>query len=351
MRPIPRADVIDTLFMAIFMFGIATGIDFKLGAGLPVPAVIAGFAAGLMLIRRMSLIQERHLFAMLVLLLIFVASVLCASGYEMINERFKGLIQLTYSLVIAYALFLTVTLYDREQLARVFLVACILIIIGTALEVNTGFRAVSDAFRVKVFSFGVYQSDMRDLMLYGRVRPKFFTSEPSAISFAFLLFAFCWYGLTRIPGKVFGFFALLAAGYVFMRGPTLLLGLPLAGAYELFLAPRFNGPLPGKLNVVRVVFGVAACGILAVVFVVAGAALFSERLNQILLRGDQSFFYRIVGPALVTIEALQHYPLAGIGITGEVLVKNQVWQICFNSQLVMFQSLSNPFDCFITKYF
>jgi len=184
MRELPRADGFDTFLMAVFMFGIATGIDFKLGAGLPVPAAVAGLAAAIMLVRRMSLIQERHILSMLILLLIFVASVLCATGYEMISERFKGLIQLSYSVVIAYALFLTITLYDREQLARIFLIACILIIFGTALEVNTGFRAISDAFRARVYSFGVYESDIRDMFLYGRVRPKLFTSEPSAITFA-----------------------------------------------------------------------------------------------------------------------------------------------------------------------
>jgi hypothetical protein len=350
MRPI-RADAFDHVLLMIFLFGIATGIDLKLGAGLPIPAVIAGVAACLMLIRRMSLIHERDLLSMLILLLIFVASVLCATGYEMMGERFKGLIQISYSIVIAYALYITITIYDRDQLARIFLIACLFIIFGTVLETYTSFRSVSDAFRAKVYTFGVYESDLRDLRLYGRIRPKLFTSEPSFLTFAYLLCAFAWYAASRFPAKLVGFFALLAVGYVLMRGPILLLGAPLAGAYELFLAPRFNGPLPGKLNFARVVFGVAACGVLAGIVFIAGTALFSERIYEFMARGDASFFYRIIGPTLITFDALQKYPLAGIGITGEEFIENSVWQIYFSSPLITLQFRTNPINTVLTNYF
>jgi hypothetical protein len=351
MNPTQRADVFDHVLLTIFFFGLITGIDIRLGAGLPIPAVVAGAAACVMIIRRLSMVTERHLLAMLILLLIYVASVLCASGYEMLGERFKGLIQLSYSIVIAYALFLTITIYDRDQLARIFMAACIIIVIGTALETYTSFRTVSDGFRAKVFSSGVYESDIRDLRLYGRIRPKLFTSEPSFISFAYLLFAFAWYGVSRFSAKLLVFFGLLGVGYIFMRGPTLLLGAPLAGAYELFLAPRYNSTTHGKISFWRVMFGVLACGVLAVTFVVAGSALFSERLYQLMSRGDVSFFYRVIGPALIAFDALQNYPLAGIGLTGEEFIENKVWQIYFSSPLVTLQYRTNPINTVLTNYF
>jgi len=351
MNPTQRADVFDHVLLTIFFFGLVTGIDLKVGAGLPIPAVVAGAAACVMIIRRLSMVSERHLLAMLILLLIYVASVLCASGYEMLGERFKGLIQLSYSIIIAYALFLTITIYERDQLARIFMAACIVIVIGTALETYTSFRSVSDAFRAKVFSFGIYESDLRDLRLYGRIRPKFFTSEPSFIAFAYLLFAFAWYAVSRFPGKLLVFFGLLGVGYVFMRGPTLLLGAPLAGAYELFLAPRYNSTNHGKISFWRVMFGVAACGVLAVTFIVAGSALFSERLYQLMSRGDVSFFYRIIGPTLITFDTLQQYPLAGIGITGEEFIENKVWQIYLTSSYVTIQQRTNPINTVLTNYF
>jgi hypothetical protein len=349
--PSPQADIFDHVLLSIFFFGLITGIDIKLGAGLPIPAVVAGAAAAVMIIRRLSLITERHLLAMLILLLIYIASVLCATNYEMLGERFKGLIQLSYSIVIAYALYLTIILYDRDQLARIFMGACVIIIIGTALETYTGFRSVSDAFRAKVFSFGVYEADIRDVRLYGRIRPKFFTSEPSFISFAFLLFAFFWYAVSRMTGKLLVFFGLLGVGYVLMRGPTLMLGIPLAGAYELFVAPRYSGVNHGKISIGRLAFGVAACGILAATFIVAGSALFSERLYQLMSRGDVSFFYRIIGPTLITFDALQHYPLAGIGLTGEEFIENKLWQIYFTSPFVTVQYRTNPINTVLTNYF
>ena len=57
--------------------------------------------------------------------MIYLLSILCAGGSQYLHERTKGLVQLVYSLVIAYALFLTALRYDRRSFARIFLVACL----------------------------------------------------------------------------------------------------------------------------------------------------------------------------------------------------------------------------------
>jgi hypothetical protein len=349
--PTYRADAFDTLLFVIFLFGFTTGVGFKLGAGFPVPSALAGGAAVALMLRRLDLVTERHLGAFLLVVLVLLGSVLSASEYSMLGERTKGLIQLVYSLLIAYGIYLVLIGYRREQLAHIFMVASLVIIFGCALErFVPEFRALSDAFRTAVYDFGVYQSDLRDVVLYGGVRPKLFTSEPSVIAFAYLTFAFSWYALTRFPAKLFVFCLLLGAGYVVMRSPTILLGLPLAGAYELMLAPRYANRR-GRMSVVRLAFGIVACGALGVMFVLVGVSLFSERVEQLLSGNDASFFIREIGPALVALDVIKDFPLAGAGLTGEEYVERRVWQVYFTSPFAEFRYRANPVNSIITNYF
>ena len=53
-----------------------------------------------------------------------------ATDIGFLPRRVNGLIQLTYSIVIGYALFLTVTQASRRQMARLFLVLSLVICSG-----------------------------------------------------------------------------------------------------------------------------------------------------------------------------------------------------------------------------
>src|SRR2546423_1727036 len=75
---------------------------------------------------------------------------------------------------------------DRGQRATILLSFCLCIIVGCAIEPWAGLRPLSDKVRALVYDASVvYDSDRRDEILYGRVRPKLFTSEPSAVTFAY----------------------------------------------------------------------------------------------------------------------------------------------------------------------
>src|SRR5690606_27658647 len=138
------------------------------------------------------------------------------------------LVQLAYSLIIGYGLYVTMLLFDRAAVARIFGWFCVVIIAGCALETFVEpFRAFSDSIRGIIFASGVYIADQRDVMLYGQIRPTLFTSEPSAVTFGFTLFAFCWYVLSESRWKVIGYGLMFAAAFLLMRGPTLILGLTL----------------------------------------------------------------------------------------------------------------------------
>src|SRR5262249_58543716 len=97
---------------------------------------------------------------------LYLTSMLCATDIVHISRRTNGLIQLTYSLSIGYALFLTVTEGSRRQVGGVFLAFALVIVIGCLLETYGGLRPVSDAVRKVIYSRGVYENDLRDLLLY-----------------------------------------------------------------------------------------------------------------------------------------------------------------------------------------
>lgn len=332
-RP-PAADAIDTLLVAVFLFGIGTGIALKFSAGVPIPSVIAGAAGAMLLVKNMDRIGEGELQALFAVVMVYLVSILCADpgGSQFLHERAKGLIQLVYSLIIAYAMYLTAQRYDRRGFGRILLITCLIIIVGATLENYTGFRAVSDSFRQQVYHFGVYKADLRDQMLYGRIRPKLFTSEPSALTFAFTLFAFLWYVVSPAKAKLLGFLALLGIGYFLMRGPTLLLGIPLACAYELLLAPRRPMPQPTRLSGPRLFCALLVCLALLAIAAALGSALYSKRLALIAQGADPSFFSREIGPFLVAKYVMLHHALAGAGLTGEESIAEKVRQIYLDAR-------------------
>ncbi len=69
----------------------------------------------------MTEIVPKHLAGLLLVVTVYLCSVLAASDYSFLSKRFTGLLQLTYSLVIAYAMFLTLVHGDRRQISRILL--------------------------------------------------------------------------------------------------------------------------------------------------------------------------------------------------------------------------------------
>jgi hypothetical protein len=322
-----QPNLLDHALVLLFLLGIYLGFDLHIAANVPIPAALAGAAGLALLVRRAPDIREQHAAALLGIILLFLLSILCAGDFRFLLERFKGLIQITYALLASYGVFLTILRYDRGKLAPLFLGFCIVILIGCALENYGGFRAVSDAARQKLYATNLYESDMRDQELYGGIRPKLFTSEPSAVTFGFTLYGFAWFVLSRWRWKLAGYLALLAAGFVLMRGPTLLLAFILVIPYEVFLAAREwrDGQMHYSVNRLAITLGLSV--VLLAAFGVIGATLYAERIRTITEGTDPSFFYRIIGPAYVAFAVMAKHPLAGAGLTGEEFIENLVIQV------------------------
>jgi len=322
-----RLEGLDCALIFLFMLGLYTNYTIYISAKVPFPSVPSGIAGMVLLWRRRDLIRSAHLAGLFGVLALYLVSILWATNIEFLPRRTNGLIQLSYSIIIGYALFLTVTQGTRRQIGRLFLGFALVILVGCLLETYAGLRPLSDAVRSVLYSRGLYENDLRDVLFYNRVRPKFFASEPASVTFCFTLFAFIWMVVSEWRWKVPAYIALMALGLFAMPGPTLLLMLLLMLPYMLFLASRRRGRLdPGRFMVVACV--AAAC---VVAFVVLAQSLFPVRLEEITSGNDPSFFYRVRGPAEAALGVMAHYPFAGAGLSGEPFVETEVTNLYVRS--------------------
>jgi len=322
-----RLEWLDAALICLFLSGLYTNYTIQISSSVPFPSAPAGVAGMILLWRRRDQITPAAFSGLIVVLLVYLISIVCATNIGFLSRRTNGLIQLTYSITVGYALFLTVTHASRRLITGLFLGFSLVILIGCLLEDYAGFRPISDAVRKFLYSRGIYENDLRDQLLYHRVRPKFFASEPSSVTFCYSLFTFVWLVISRWRWKLVLYVVLTGLGMFAMPGPTLLLMLLLILPYMLFLVSRQSGQLSfGRLlqiTCVAVIFLVA--------FVVLAKSLFPTRLDHVTAGNDPSFFYRVQGPALAAGDILTSYPLAGAGLTGEPFIEGQVVDIYVRS--------------------
>jgi hypothetical protein len=324
-----RLDFIDTILVVVFLFGLYTGVSLAVSAKVPLTCAPSGIAGFIMLWRRRDQIVPRHLAGLLMVVTVYLCSVLAAQDYSFLSKRFNGLLQLTYSLVIAYAMFLTLLHGDRRQIARILLFFCLAIVAGCLLETYAGLRSLSDAVRMKLYHIDeVYDADLRDQILYGRIRPKLFTSEPSAVTFAYTCFTSVWLVVSTWRLKFPVYLGLIGLALVVLPGPTLVLMVLLAVPYVVFLAGMQAGR---RASVSRTVGTLALAAVLVAAAALFGSVFFAERLRELASGRDASFFYRFTGPMLVAFDMFRNHPWAGAGLTGEPFIANNVMNVYMNS--------------------
>jgi hypothetical protein len=318
---------VDLVLIFIFMAGLYTNYTIMLSEKLPFPSAPAGIAGLILLVRRRNDITPRALVGFCAIFTLYLASILCAPNISWLARRTNGLIQLTYSLAVGYALFLTMKGADRRQIARLFLAFALVIVVGCLLETYGGFRPVSDAVRKVLYSKGVYENDLRDLLFYKRVRPKFFASEPSSVTFCYTLFTFIWLVASQWRWKVPLYLVLVGLGLFAMPGPTLLLMLVLLLPYLLFLDSRRRG----RIDATRFLVVAMVAALMGMTALLLAKTLFAERLESVTSGNDPSFFYRVQGPAMAGLDIMGRYPLAGAGLTGEPFIEREITNLYLRS--------------------
>jgi hypothetical protein len=327
--PATRLDWLDTALVALFLLGLYLGVALQISEKVPLTCAPSGAAGLIMLWRRRDQINPRHLAGLLGVVTIYLCSILAATDYAYLSKRFTGLLQLTYSLVIAYAIFLTLVHGERRQIAAILLGFCVFIIVGCLLETYTGLRAISDAVRERLYDSGVvYDADLRDQVLYGRIRPKLFTSEPSAVTFAYTHYCSVWLVVSPWRWKLPVYLGMIGMALFVLPGPTLVLMLLLTVPYLIFLAGAQPGRRPPAM---RLAGSLAISIVLIGVAIVLGKTFFAERLDELASGRDASFFYRFTGPMLVAFDIFRHYPWAGAGLTGEPFISDKVMDVYMNS--------------------
>jgi hypothetical protein len=323
-----RLNGVDVALVVLFLLGLYLGVSLQITPKIPLTCAPSGVAGLILLWRRRDVIQSRHVGGMLAVLALYLALILMATDVSFLSKRFTGLLQLTYGIVISYGLFLTLIHGERKQIAWIFLGFCIAIIVGCVLENNTGLRAISDKVREHLYDSGVvYDADLRDQLLYGRIRPKLFTSEPSAVTFSYTFYSAAWLVVSpwRWKVKVPVALGMVGLAFVVLPGPTLALMLLLTIPYMIFLAGgqrRSPTRMAGMIAVSLVVLGVT---------IAVGQVLFAARLAELARGDDASFFYRFTGPLLVALDVFRTYPVAGAGLTGEPFIADKVINVYMNS--------------------
>jgi hypothetical protein len=322
-----RLDAFDVALFVTFLLGLYLGVSLQITSRIPLTCAPSGIAGLLMLWRRRDQIDPRQLGGLMLVVSLFTASVLSAQDIAFLGKRFTGLLQLVYSLAIGYGMYLTMRGADRDQVSGILLVFCLCIMAGCLLETYGGLRPLSDRVRDHLYdAHVVYDSDRRDEILYGRIRPKLFTSEPSAVTFAYTHYCSVWFVLSRSRWKYPVYAGLLVLALLVLPGPTLMLMLMLSIPYFVLLAGGSNRASPS-----RVIGAIALSLVVLGVTVVAGQILFAARLHELRSGGDASFFYRFTGPMLVAFDMFRIHPWAGAGLTGEPYIADQVLNVYMNS--------------------
>jgi len=319
---------LDLTLVAIFLVGaLYTHYTIQVAANVPFPSLPAGIAGLILLWRRRDRITPAAFGGFVAVILLYLVSILVAADIRFLPRRANGLIQITYSLTIGFALFLTVAHASPRQMAALFLGLALVIAVGCLLEVYGGLRQLSDQVRNAIYTSGIYEDDLRDVLFYKRARPKFFASEPSSVTFCYTLFAFLWLVLSRWRWKLVFYVGLVGLGLVAMPGPTILLMLVLLLPYMLFLESRRAGRLDGR----RVVMFSCIAVVLTGAFLILAQVQFRERVNAALAGDDPSFFYRIQGPALAAFEIIPDYPIGGGGLAAELFLQRQITNVYLRS--------------------
>lgn len=323
-------DWIDTTLIVVFLAGLYLGVSLNITSKIPLTCAPSGIAGMAMLWRRRDQIRPTHLAGLFCVIALYLGSIFTATDFSFLGKRTTGLLQLVYSFVIGYALFLTMVQGERRQISMILLGFCLFIIVGSLLETYAGLRPISDAVREKIFDAAyVYDADLRDEILYGKVRPKLFTSEPSAVTFGFTHFCSVWLVTSPWRYKLLIYAGLVGAALLVMPGPTLVLMLLLSIPYFIFVSSKSVG---GHGSTSTRLIGALALSIIVLgVTIWIGNIFFAERLKELAGGKDASFFYRFTGPMLVAFEMFDKYPWAGAGLTGEPFIAHDVVTVYMNA--------------------
>lgn len=287
-------------------------------------AVLFGWA---LLFKNIKLLNTRISLAVLSLIIVTLITIpFSPDPFGFFGEHITSTLMLVFSLGAAIGVAFEIGRWPGFILMRVCLVFSVLILIGSFLEVNTGFRSVSDQFRHTVYSNRfIYEDESRDILEHGSLRPALFTQEPSHVARFFSTCVICIYMLSKSRYKLILTAALtLLAVYVF-RSPTLMI---IFGVLFVYICEIKTPNIPDVRKVILVKF-------LTILLVICVSWLLFYiiplleigRVQSALDHSDRSIVYRFTGPYKIAMTVLYEMPPFGSGIGGKELISEIYYDI------------------------
>lgn len=339
---VKQSNKIDIFFSFIFLFGLYSGISLYITDELFIPYILCGISAIYFFIMSLNDLKVYQLSPVVYLAVItFIGIIFSDQMSEYFVERFKGFVQLFYSIIISFVFYLNLKKWKPRAVCSLFLVFIILILIGTFFEIFTDFKEVSDDFRDKIFKGNLYDADLRDIYFYGMIRPKLFTEEPSHVAKFYLICLFVWFSLSENKVRYIIMLLFTVLGIVLIRSHLVLIIIPITIIVEAFYRKKVKFYVQNKYKVLAVDKSFAILVILvAIILILSINIIIDKRVNQIISGDDESFKIRFTGPIIIAFEVLKKYPLLGAGISGKEVIEEIINNVYYKIDVKYFSVYS-----------
>ena len=297
--------------MAAFGLGYHVYADLPLSQSLRIPAATALLPGMLLLAGSWHRASSRTVVFFAVSAVIALSSILLNPAFwaspalqEFLPDYLLSLIVFAASALMALGILTASSGIRPDYVARGAGIAVLMILAGTGLELAGPLQQISEAFRQAVFPAALlYEENLRDVLIYGQIRAKLFTSEPSHVAKSFTLALLVWYAVSRSTIRIPLFYSALAAGVFLIKSPGILIVLPAVWICDI-VRLRNSGWL--------IAYALAGM-LIAPIALLTGFFLFEARIDHILSGQDGSFLIRLALPVQVWSEVWRDYPLFGLG--------------------------------------
>ena len=309
-----------------YLIGMHTNLDVTYHGQLICTNILCGVFGLTLLYRNRHHIRTANIAFVVGMATISAISIVLCPKSETWAHGIRGMLQLSYSCVMATGLYLEVSQWSRQNISRVFGVLLIIMTIGPALEIHTPVRAISNAYRDSfyykdidsgqdVYDTGSDFGNARDLAISSHIRPSFFTQEPSYVALTFLISLIVWYKATS-PHWSRDLIYVTALGI---------------GVYAIH-SPILVGAIP--IWIVNCPFSTSRIWMIGIVAVVGGmvlGTLFAQRFDFSSDADDKSTAFRVTIPYILACRTLQEYPITGVGIGCVEVYDREIYHICLNA--------------------
>lgn len=259
-----------------------------------------------------SAVKSAHTkYLLLIITLVLLISVVpFIRGNIILTEFLASYAQFIASILSAYCMFIVIILSNPSRLVKYLGVCLLIITIGSFFERFSVVREFSDAFRSMIYPEELlYSADFRDISVYGLVRPRFLTREPSIVGIGAGLLIAMVFLLSR---KALGWRVVTAIGVTLvcmwvMRSPTIIFFAAIVCYGALALRPTKDARFSWMIAFVSTLALIAASSLLAYSDSIAGV---SNRA----IWGGGSYIIRVFGPPLIWLETLRSDALFGLGL-------------------------------------